>query len=288
MMRKLIIQVGLAIIIFFMAISISPAAMEPTEYRVNDSYNLVAWAWENYKKENYERAIRWSKICAYYWGEKALVQRNRHHLTDDYPQGSIAEVYRDFWALNDVGISYLIMAESWRKLGQATEAGSGTEAETAYRMLTDKNHGKGSFYFAQCASEPVKGEQFLWKPADVAYARLIGYTEEKFDNVGLMKAAWEELNKDREKARKFAKLCIDMYTERLPAQWAINDLGTCWFIIGEAWRMDGEQAKANKAYQEVIDDYPTSQCLDPGEDGKVGTTDDSYWSVAEAAKEKIR
>ena len=249
---------------------------KPERFKLDTSENLTIWAWENYSNEKYDRAIRWAKICTFFWGPQAIDQSEG--LTS-YPEGTVYIVYNKYWALNDAGTCWLIIGESFRKKGEVFESGSGTKAEIAYRMLTDENHGRGKFYFAQCASDSATG-RYLWKPADVAYARLIGYKEEKLNNVGLLKAAWEELEGDREKARKFAKLCIEMYTKDLPAQWAINDLGTCWFIIGEAWRKDGEQDKANEAYQEVIDNYPSSQCYDPATD--------SYWSVVEAAKEKMK
>lgn len=244
---------------------------EPGKITLDTTENLTAWAWQNYKNGNYDRAIKWAKLCTFFWGPRAVAQTSG---LNSYPSGTISEIYSKCWALNDVGTCWLIVGESFRKRGDTAKA------EIAYRMLTDENHRQGKFYFAQCASEPSEGLTYLWKPADVAYARLIGYTEEKLNNVGLMKSAWGELEGDREKARKFAKLCIDMYIGKLPEQWVINDLGTCWFIIGEAWRKDGNQTEANQAYQEVIDNYPTSQCYDPATD--------SYWSVAEAAKEKIR
>lgn len=276
-MKKFIVGLTIsltAVFIFSLVYAYEPEAIQ---FKQDITENLTAWAWQNYKEGNYSRAIEWVKICTYYWGPRASTQSEGLLL---YPEGSISKIYFKYWALNDVGTCWLIMGESFRKIGEGFEAGSGGKAEIAYRMLTDENHGQGKFYFAQCASDSSTGELYLWKPADVAYARLIGYSEEKLDNVGLLKNAWENLNKDREKARKFAELCINMYIKDLPAQWAINDLGTSWFIIGEAWRMDGEQSKANEAYQKVIDNFPTSQCYDPASN--------SYWNVAEAAREKIK
>ncbi len=252
-------------------------ASEPVNFTQDTSENLMIWAWENYSKGNYDRAIKWAELCAYFWGPRAKLQSK--DLTR-HQEGSILDIYAKYWALNDVGTAWLIIGESFRKKGEDFIAGSGTKAETAYRMLTDENYGQGPYFYSQCASDSTTGEHYLWKPADMAYARLIGYKEEKLDNVGLLKNAWENLNiNNREKARKFAELCINMYTKDLPAQWAINDLGTSWFIIGEAWRLDGEPDKAREAYQKVINDFPTSQCYDP--------TSNSYWNVADAAREKL-
>lgn len=269
-MKKWIRVVVLALFLGSFSRIVYAVEPEPREFQQSTSENLIFWAWGNYKNGNYDRAIEWAEICTFFWSAYAVEQSQG--LTS-YPSGSIPEIYLNYWALNDVGTCWIIIGESFRKKGDTTKS------EIAYRMLTDENHRQGKFFFAQCASDPSEGLTYLWKPADVSYARLIGYNEEKVDNVGLLKVTWEELDRDREKTRKLAKLCIEMYTKELPAQWAINDLGTAWFIIGEAWRKDGEQDKANESYQQVIDNYPTSQCFDPATN--------SYWNVAEAAEEKI-
>ena len=60
--------------------------------------------------------------------------------------------------------------------------------------------------------------------------------------------------------------------------WALNDVGTCAFILGKVYEAEGKSAEAITAYQEVIKSYPMSQCWD-----KQGW----YWQPAVAAKERL-
>ena len=60
--------------------------------------------------------------------------------------------------------------------------------------------------------------------------------------------------------------------------WALNDVGTCVFILGKVYEAEGKSAEAITAYQEVIKSYPMSQCWD-----KQGW----YWQPAVAAKERL-
>jgi tetratricopeptide (TPR) repeat protein len=60
--------------------------------------------------------------------------------------------------------------------------------------------------------------------------------------------------------------------------WALNDVGTCVFILGKVYEGEGKSAEAITAYQEVIKSYPMSQCWD-----KQGW----YWQPAVAAKERL-
>lgn len=262
---------------------------EPGEFQTDSSENLTAWAWENYKNENYERAIHWAEICVMNYSGEARRQIEANGGLTEYPPGSVESVYKNFWALNDVGTCWLIIGEAWRHLGENPEAGSGSKAESAYKMLTDENKSRGEFYFAQCASDPAEGRQFLWKPANVAYARLIGYESEVVDNEGLIIAAWKELKEARDKARRLAELCVDMFSEHLPAEWAVNDVATCYFIIGEAWRMDNSPRDANSAYAQIVNNSALqgAKCIDLGPDNIFGSGDDFYWNVVEAAQDRL-
>lgn len=60
--------------------------------------------------------------------------------------------------------------------------------------------------------------------------------------------------------------------------WALNDVGTCVFILGKVYEAEGKSAEAITAYQDVIKNYPMSQCWD-----KQGW----YWQPAVAAKERL-
>lgn len=74
--------------------------------------------------------------------------------------------------------------------------------------------------------------------------------------------------------------------------WALYDVGTCYFIVGQAYEKQGDLAakrdsvreacefydKAIKCYDEVINKYPSAQCFDP--DGSW------YWSVKKGAEDR--
>ena len=45
--------------------------------------------------------------------------------------------------------------------------------------------------------------------------------------------------------------------------WALNDVGTCYFITGEALLQKKQWAEAHAAYETCIRDFSYSQCWDP-------------------------
>ena len=60
--------------------------------------------------------------------------------------------------------------------------------------------------------------------------------------------------------------------------WALNDVGTCLFILGKVAEAEGKNTEAIAAYQEVIKNFPMAQCWD-----KQGW----FWQPAVAAKERL-
>jgi hypothetical protein len=58
--------------------------------------------------------------------------------------------------------------------------------------------------------------------------------------------------------------------------WAVNDVGTAWFLRGEALKSLGRTTEARAAYATVIDKYSCAYSLSA--DGK------SFWRIADAAK----
>lgn len=58
--------------------------------------------------------------------------------------------------------------------------------------------------------------------------------------------------------------------------WAVNDVGTAWFLRGEALKSLGRTTGAKEAYKTVIDKYSCAYAWDPP--GKF------FWRVADAAK----
>ena len=60
--------------------------------------------------------------------------------------------------------------------------------------------------------------------------------------------------------------------------WALNDIGTCYFIMGKAYTAIGEKEKAIESYQKLIEEYFYAQCWDPS---------GWFWKPAEAAQEAL-
>ncbi|MFA5100759.1 MAG: tetratricopeptide repeat protein [Candidatus Omnitrophota bacterium] len=114
----------------------------------------------------------------------------------------------------------------------------------------------------------------------------------------LMKKAWDYYNdKDYAAAKVFAQECIDRYGEEALKQqaslkdfapkgkestyWALNDVGTAYFILGEIYSKQKNYEKAKEAYNTVINKFGFAQCYDPTGDG-------FYWKVSDAAKKALK
>lgn len=121
-------------------------------------------------------------------------------------------------------------------------------------------------------------------------------------SVTLTTKAWGALDQgDIEAVLAFTNKCIELYSEQAKAmqaalkgyvkdsksggsdkavfeQWALNDVGTCYFIQGEAYLKAKMEEEAKEAYKTVIDKYSYAQCWD---------SKGWFWKPAEAAKEKV-
>lgn len=63
------------------------------------------------------------------------------------------------------------------------------------------------------------------------------------------------------------------------AEWALNDVGTCYYIMGQAYEKKGDNKNAAAAYTYLVQNLPFTQCYDPK---------GWFWKPAEAAKERIK
>ena len=114
-------------------------------------------------------------------------------------------------------------------------------------------------------------------------------------SVTLQVKAWEALNAGQlENAIKYTERCADIYAtkaremqsaltakpkaENVHDYWALNDVGTCYFIRGEALMKLHRSSEAMAAYQTVIDEYRYAQAWDPK---------GWFWSPADAVSQKI-
>jgi tetratricopeptide (TPR) repeat protein len=136
---------------------------------------------------------------------------------------------------------------------------------------------------------------FAWKYLD----------KERFDTAIFF--AWECIRRFRSDAVAQQKSHWTEYGETLPTlwpepkknesvlqrYWALYDVGTCFFIIGQAYEYEadgvvkrGDVQEARRLYEKaigqyrvVVTDYPGAQCFDP--------SGPWYWSVKKGAEERI-
>ncbi len=107
--------------------------------------------------------------------------------------------------------------------------------------------------------------------------------------------AWQALNaKDYASAIGYTKKCIELYkTQALAMQatlkepapketasslWALNDVGTCYFIQGKALDDQGDKKGAIEAYKFLVDNLSFCQCWDP---------QGWFWPPAEGARKRL-
>ncbi|MBN2144627.1 MAG: hypothetical protein JW774_08390, partial [Candidatus Aureabacteria bacterium] len=114
-------------------------------------------------------------------------------------------------------------------------------------------------------------------------------------SVTLCTKAWAALEvKDWAGVEAYTERCIGLYTKHALKQqseltamppatvantyWALNDVGTAYFIKAKALKEQGKNDMAKKICQLVIDEYSYSQCWDPK---------GWFWSPAEACRDMI-
>ncbi|MGH8045606.1 MAG: hypothetical protein ACREKL_00035 [Chthoniobacterales bacterium] len=67
--------------------------------------------------------------------------------------------------------------------------------------------------------------------------------------------------------------------EKVHALWALNDVGTCYFIKGNTLEAMGKKPEAVEAYKFLAEKLPGARCWD---------TKGWFWSPADAAREKLQ
>ena len=108
--------------------------------------------------------------------------------------------------------------------------------------------------------------------------------------------AWEALEaKNYALVEAYTGKCVEMYaakakemqaglTALAPAEtassmWALNDVGTCLYIRGQAFEAQGKNKEAIKAYQRLVDDLSYAQTWD---------IKGWFWPPADAAKQRVK
>ncbi len=255
-------------------------AYEFGDYR---SVTLATKAWAALSSGDIEAVLAYTNKCIELYGEQA---RTMQKDLKDYVTGEPKDVHAK-WALNDVATALYIQGEAYRK------ASMKDEAKEAYQSIID------NYSFGQ--TWDTKG--WFWKPAEAAKEKLamiasgVELDFGDYTSSHLMQKAWAALaandldqviayvNKNNDLYSKKAKEMQASLTEypwenkdKIFSYWALNDVGTGLFILGEAYKNAGKTKEAQEAYKKLIDEYSYSQCWDP---------QGWFWKPAEAAQEKM-
>ena len=110
--------------------------------------------------------------------------------------------------------------------------------------------------------------------------------------------AWDALNaKSYDNAVAYAKKCVEMYEKQavemqkglkepvtgekdaVAKMWALNDVGTCLFIMGQALEKQEKSVDALATYKQLVEKVPFAQCWD---------SKGWFWKPAEGAKGRIK
>jgi len=111
----------------------------------------------------------------------------------------------------------------------------------------------------------------------------------------LVTKAWKALDRKQHNAVWFfTNLCVTSYEETAKEQqasltalpprertfdyWALNDVATAYFILGESLRLQGRYREAREAFERIVADFGFAQCWDPR---------GWFWRVADGARVRL-
>ncbi len=241
------------------------------------SETLTTKAWQALDQGDYALAETYTNKCITLYEKQATAQSQS--LTDFAPK----EKAFTYWALNDVATCYFILGQV--KLAQ----GQVKEAQLAFNTVIE------AFPYAQ-AWDP-KG--WFWKVAQGASDKLVtlgtAYDFGDYTSQTLTTRAWEALaNNDHKGVELYTKKCMELYeadakqqqgslTEFPPKDktfnyWALNDVATCYFILGESLMAQKRFDEAKGAFNRVVTDFSFAQCWDPK---------GWFWKVAVASRGRL-
>lgn len=187
------------------------------------------------------------------------------------------------WAVNDVATSYYLLGEMYLLIN------ADTQAKEMYQKAAE-------FGFALCWDP----QGWYFKIAEVAQDKIdlygTGYSFGDYRSVTLTGKAWEALaEKDWKAVELYSKKCIYLYGQKAqemqkelsdyakgsfaPYYWALNDVGTCYFILGEACKQRGDNGQAQQYYSMITNQLYYSQCWDPR---------GWYWKVSLVSGDRLK
>ncbi len=265
-MKKVVLVLALLLgSISFLGSSNVALAYDFGDYR---SVTLATRAWDALAKGDIEAVLAYTNKCMELYGEQA--KKMQASLTD-YVAGANQDIFNN-WALNDVATCLFIQGEAYRK------AKMNDEAKEVYQKLIKE------YTFGQCWD----AGGWFWKPAEAAKEKLAAIESGSTTDFGDYKSetlaakAWEALKADNlNDVLTYTGKCLELYEakakemqaslkeypweskEKIFSYWALNDVGTCLFIKGEALKKAAKTAEAKEAYQRVVSEFSFAQCWDP-------------------------
>lgn len=248
------------------------------------SSTLASKAWQALTDKNLEAVLAYTNKCVELYATPAAKMQAE---LKEFPAGDDQKVF-SYWALNDVATCLYIQGEAYRQAKKLDLA------KAVFQRLINE------FSFGQCYDP---GNKAFWKPLDAANDR-ISMIEKGLDlDFGNMSSAtivsrlWDALSKkDLNLVIAYNAKLVSVYSEtakkmqgsmteyawespdKIHSFWALNDVGTGMFILGEAYRMADKKEEAIAAFKAVVNDYLYAQCWDPN---------GWFWKPAEAAQQKL-
>lgn len=261
------------------------ATNPPIDFGDHKSSTLAAKAWDALNRNDMNAVLAYAKDCITRYATTA--QQMQSQLTD-YPTGSNADIFAK-WALNDVGTVYYIRATGYLNNNMITEA------QADFTTIVQ------SYKFAQCW-DPAKNS--FWKVGDAAADKLSalngGYDFGDYSSSTLVAKAWKALQaNDLKGVQAYVGETLKLYAATAKQMqsglkdyptgtndshsaifqyWALNDVGTAVFVLGQAYQNSGDKTNAIINYKLVISDYLYAQCWDP---------QGWFWKPADAAQTAI-
>ena len=241
------------------------------------SETLAGKAWKALEDGDYAAVEAYTNKAISLYEGKAIEQSQS--LTDFASKDKAFS----YWALNDVATAYFILGKAQLAQGKVDDA------KKSFDTVIQK------FPYAQCWDP--KG--WFWKVASAASDRLatIGtsYNFGDYTSQTLTTKAWEALAAmDHKGVELYTKKSIELYENDAKKQqaaltefatkdkafdaWALNDVATDYFILGESLMAQKRYKEAKAAYERVISDFHFAQCWDPK---------GWFWKVDAAARGRI-
>ncbi len=247
------------------------------------SETLVGKAWKSLVDSDLDAVLAYTNKCIELYADQAKVMQDSLHA---YAEGSNTEIFV-YWALNDVATSYFIQGDAYRKANMMAEA------KTAYEKLVSD--------YAYGQAWDTKG--WFWKPAEAAKEKLAMIESGSdldfgdYSSSALVSKAWKALgDKDLDDVLAYVNKVIELYAdqaktmqgslteypweskEKIFSYWALNDVGTAFYVKGEALKNSGQMEEASEAYRQLVEDYFYAQCWDP---------QGWFWKPSEAAQKRL-